>query len=127
MTEIRMRHWKARTTFGKDAVERVISDPSWQEQYQELCRQLESPDKRFDAILPEPMVLEIAKYGIYVYEGDPDGERLYCLGYKGKTKTKPAKLLSALEAVQEYGSECVFQATDRSVGYKREADTFDES
>jgi hypothetical protein len=129
MSEMRMRHWKARTTFGEKAVDQVISAPHWREQYPELYRQLESPDKkrRFEAVLPEPIVLEIAKGGIYVYEGDPDGERLYCLGYKGKTKTKPARLLSALEAIQEYGSECIFMATDKSVGYKSEVDTFDET
>jgi hypothetical protein len=129
MPEMRMRHWKARTTFGEKAVDQVISDPRWREQYPELYRQLESPDKRrrFEAPLPEPMILAIAKGGIYVYEGDPDGERLYCLGYKGKTKTKPARLLSALEAIQEYGSECVFMATDKSVGNKSEVETFDKT
>ena len=122
-----MRHWKARTTFGEKAVDRVISDSRWREQSPDLYKQLDSPDKKFEAILPESMVLEMAKDGIYVHEGDPDGERLYCLGYKGRTKTKPAKLLSALEAVQEYGSECVFQATDRTVGYKSEVDIFDKA
>jgi hypothetical protein len=128
MPEIRMRHWKARTAFGDAAVDRVLSDPRWREPYPELYGQLESPDKRvrFDAVLPAPMVLEMAKHGIFVYEGDPDGERLYYLGSKGKTKTKPVRLLSTLEAIQEYGSECVFEATDKSVGYKWRADRFDE-
>jgi len=126
MPEIRMRYWKAQTTFGEEATKRVISDPKWKKQYPELYQQLESFNKRvqFDAILPEPMVLEMAVYSIYAYEADPDGERLYCLGYKDKIKVKPIQFLSALDAVQEYGSECVFMATDKSVGYKWEVDTF---
>ncbi len=126
MAEVRMRYSKAQTTFGEEAVERVLADPSWQEQYPELYRQLGSLDNRLDTVLPEPMVLEMARHGIYVYEGDTDGERLYCLGYKGRTKTEPIKLLSALEAIQEYGSECVYEATEKSVGYKSMADSFDE-
>jgi hypothetical protein len=128
MVEIKMRHWKARTTFGEDVVERAISDPYWRDQYPELYRQLESPNKRlrFDAVLPEPMVLEMAKNGIFVYEADLDGVRLYCLGVKGTTKTRPVRLLSVLEAIQEYGSECVFEATDKSVGYKWMVDSLNE-
>jgi len=126
MPEMRMRHWKACTTFGDKVVDRIISDPRWREQYPDLYRQLDSPDKRvrYDAVLSGPIVLEMARHGIYAYEADPDGERLYCLGYTDRIKIKPAGFLSAFDAVQGYGSECVFMATDKNVGYKREVDDF---
>ena len=126
MPEIRMRHWKARTAFGEKKVDLVLSDPRWKEQYPELYRQLESPDKRvrFFAILPEPIVLEMAKDGIFVYRADEDGERLYYCGYRDALKTRVGRFLSALDALQEYGSECVFESTDKSVGYKAMTDTF---
>jgi len=93
----------------------------------ELYRQLESPDNRLDAVLPELMVLEMAKDGIYYYRAHEDGERLFCHGYIGEPRTRTGRFLSALEAIQEYGSECVFEATEKSVGYKRMIDTFDEN
>lgn len=123
MPKIQMRHWKARTTFGGDIVDHVISNPRWQKQYPKLYKQLESSDK-FKAILPEPMVLEMAKDGIYYYRADEDGERLYCHGYKGEPKARIGRFLSTFEAIQEYGSECVFEATDKSVGYKWQDDAF---
>jgi hypothetical protein len=121
-----MRHWKARTTFGEKVADRIISDPRWQEQYPDLYKQLNSPDERFEAVLPEPMVLEMSKDGIYYYRASQDGQVLFCHGYVGEPPTKTGRFLSALEAIQEYGSECVFLATDKSWGYKGDVETFDE-
>jgi hypothetical protein len=122
MPVIKMIHWKAATTFGDEVVDRVLNDPHWREQYPELYEQLDSPNKRtrFDAILPEAMVLEMAKDGIYAYYAHPDGERLYCYGFKDDLEDKESLpgYLSGLEAILAYGSECVFKATDTNVGYK---------
>lgn len=127
MVEVRMRYAKARTTFGEEAVARVLSDPKWREQYPELFAQLASPDKRLDAVLPEPMVIEMAKDGIYYYRAHEDGERLFCHGQISAPPQRIGRFLSAFEAVQEYGSECVYEATEKSVGYKSMIDTFGES
>lgn len=112
MPQLRMLHWKAGEAF--DHSEDVIMDPKWREKYPEIYGEQPDSGSPFPinarTILPEEIVLEMAKKGTYIF-GFSDGH-LGCYYHEKERIPSTVEILTPLEALLKCGGESVFEAAD---------------
>ncbi len=127
-----LRHWQAVVTFGHPAVRKILAQPRWVVKHLDVLQKTQSKDLRtqFDVILPGEMILEMAAQPECLddYYADPDGQRLYAVARRRKWEEPSSAETDGLlkipdtEALLSYGAFCLFMASDRSIGYRRERD-----
>jgi hypothetical protein len=127
-----LEYWQAVVTFRPTAVESVLGDLGWVKKHPDVVQWLSSgmEDAKRKTILPGDIILAIASRDECVdrYYADNDGKRLYAVA-KERPWTKPSSAeeeglacISSNEAVLDFGAYCLFQASDKGVGYKGERD-----
>lgn len=111
MPQLRMLSWKAGAAFDK--ADDVYMNPEWRDKYPETYRV--PPDRGSPlpingrTILPEEMVIEMAKRSTYKF-GYYDGN-LACY-YENDYIPGNVEKLTPLEALLKCGGESVFEAAD---------------
>jgi hypothetical protein len=125
-----LEYWQAIVTFGPAAVEAVLREPEWTNRYPELLASLASvpeAEKR-KAVLPEEVLLAMAAREDCVddFYADPDGSRLYAVRRRrpwaepSSAETDGLLRIPSVDALRSYGAFCLFNASDRGIGYKGE-------
>lgn len=116
MPQLKMRFWKAGEAFDHSGD--VIKDLKWRDKYPELYEVRPSPGSPFPidgrTILPEEIVIEMAKKGTYMFGIGPDGG-LACYYHEEEYISKLPPLIervTPLEALMRCGGESVFYAAD---------------
>ena len=123
-----LSYWHAVQTFGAEATDSVLKDPSWRVKFPEMVDGIQSQDLRTKNITLLPAEVLVAVAGredcLYDFHADPDGIRLYA-SLRGQPPSLPfdvkdAVLLPRQEALARYGASCLFRAADLGVGRKGE-------
>lgn len=122
-----LRYGLVVVTFGQRAVEGVLHQEKWIEKYPDLFQSLKEESISY-VILPGEIIYEIAGRDECLddYWADPDGRRLYAISRKqpasntAMLEAQALKKLSNQQALLEYGSYCLFAASDKGVGNKVE-------
>jgi len=125
-----LEYWQAIVTFGPAAVEVVLRHPEWTNRYPELLADLGSlPEvEKRKVVLPKELLLAIAARDDCVddFYADPDGSRLYAVRRRrpwaepSSAETDGLLRIPGVDALRSYGAFCLFNASDRGIGYKGE-------
>lgn len=126
-----LKYWQAVVAFGATAVENTVNESRWIEIFPEIFDKLRSDNMLYkrDVILPGDIIYEIAGREECVddYFADRDEERLYAIDKQKKVSYKPdlsdCVYIPTQEALIDYGATCLFEASDKGVGYRGERDT----
>jgi hypothetical protein len=76
-----LKNWRAEITFGPEAVDAILSEARWAQQFPDVVERLQSRDEiaKSQTVLPGEMIYVIAGRDECTFDfyASPDGDRLY--------------------------------------------------
>lgn len=113
MRELKL--WEAEETFGMLVVEEILQDAPWRNQYPKVFEELDgAPDNRTrdDTLIPVPMLKAMSQVKTQVYVFFVWDNALHAWPQGTKIPDKYT-ILSAAEALEQFGTEGMYYAADK--------------